>query len=262
MKRPVITLLSDFGIADHYVACMKGVILGICPDAELVDISHSITPYAIAEGAYTLAQAWHCFPEGTTHLAVVDPGVGGTRRPILAEVAGHRFVAPDNGVLSLVIDTDAKARVREITANRYFRKPISNTFHGRDIFAPIVARLACGLAPAKVGAVISDPILSIAKPKPARNGSWLGTVLKIDQFGNVITNFDRAAFQEVCAGRFRLKFGGKTVSHFCATYSEAPKGQLFALWGSSGYLEVSLNQSDAAQSLGVVPGAAAELISR
>src|SRR5580698_10812564 len=136
MKRPLITLLSDFGVADHYVASMKGVILSICPNANLIDITHEVTPFAIPEAAYTLAQAWQCFPKGTIHLAVVDPGVGSTRRPIVAEVAGHRFVAPDNGLLSMVLLARPRPRVREITAARYFRQPISNTFHGRDIFAP------------------------------------------------------------------------------------------------------------------------------
>src|ERR1035437_2831192 len=125
MKRPVITLLTDFGLADHYVAAMKGAILGICPQAELVDISHDITPFSIPEAAYTLAQAWHCFPRGTTHLAVVDPGVGSARRAIVAEVAGHRFVPPDNGLLGMILDSHPGARVREIGADRYFRQPVS-----------------------------------------------------------------------------------------------------------------------------------------
>src|SRR5580698_5609718 len=142
MKRPVITLLTDFGSADHYVGAMKGILLSICPDAQLVDISHEITPYAIAEAAFTLAQAWTCFPEGTVHLIVVDPGVGSARRPILAEAGGHYFVAPDNGVLTMLFASTAKHNAREITTARYFRKPVSQTFHGRDIFAPVAARLA------------------------------------------------------------------------------------------------------------------------
>src|SRR5271155_4547567 len=123
MKRPVITLLTDFGTRDHYAGAMKGVILGICPNAQLVDISHEITPYAITEAAFTLAQAWRCFPKGTVHLIVVDPGVGSARRPILAEAAGHRFVAPDNGVLTMLFDMEAAHKVRGITASRFFREP-------------------------------------------------------------------------------------------------------------------------------------------
>ena len=149
MKPTVITLLTDFGSADHYAGAMKGVLLGICPDAQLVDISHEITPYAIAEAAFSLAQAWTCFPEGTVHLIVVDPGVGSSRRPILAEAAGHCFVAPDNGVLTMLYDAAPAHAVREITASRYFRQPVSRTFHGRDIFAPVAAPLANGLAAAE-----------------------------------------------------------------------------------------------------------------
>src|SRR6185312_7794548 len=127
MKRPIITLLSDFGTSDHYVAAMKGVILGICPEAELVDITHDIAPYAIAEGAYTLAQAWRCFPKGTTHLAVVDPGVGTERRAILAEADGHRFVAPDNGLLCVILRAVSSAAVRLIRPSSFFRKAVSRT---------------------------------------------------------------------------------------------------------------------------------------
>src|SRR5580704_10785295 len=146
MKRPIVTLLTDFGLTDHYVAAMKGVILTICPAAELVDISHNVKAFSIPEAAYTLAQAWQSFPKGTTHLAVVDPGVGSARRPIVAVAGRHRFVAPDNGLLTMVLKANPGAKVREINAVQYFRKPVSSTFHGRDVFAPVAARLARGLA--------------------------------------------------------------------------------------------------------------------
>src|SRR5579863_1874272 len=165
MKRPVITLLTDFGSADHYAGAMKGVMLGICPDAQLVDISHEIAPYAITEAALTLSLAWTCFPEGTVHLVVVDPGVGSARRPIAVAAAGHYFVAPDNGVLTILYDAVGVREVREITASRYFRRPVSRTFHGRDIFAPVAAHLANGLAPAEFGDAIEDYVqLGFAKP--------------------------------------------------------------------------------------------------
>jgi S-adenosyl-L-methionine hydrolase (adenosine-forming) len=137
MPRPIITLLTDFGTADHYAAAMKGVMMCICPDAHLLDISHLVTPFAIPEAAYTLAQSWRLFPKGTIHVVVVDPGVGSARRPILAEAGGHLFVAPDNGVLSMVLGAVPEYTVREITASEYFRQPVSQTFHGRDIFAPV-----------------------------------------------------------------------------------------------------------------------------
>lgn len=260
MKRPVITLLTDFGLADHYVAAMKGVIVGICPEARLIDISHEIRPFAIAEAAWTLAQAWKCFPRGTTHLAVVDPGVGGARRPIVAEVAGHRFVAPDNGLLGMILAGDRSAKIREISAMRYFRQPVSQTFHGRDIFAPVAAHLAGGLAPARLGARISDPVVgSFTKPTRLGPGHWTGTVLKIDRFGNVITNLDWETFQGLAGTPFRLRIGRRTVTQFFSTYDGAVAGRPFALKGSSGYIEVSLNQSDAASFLSVIAGSSFDL---
>jgi S-adenosylmethionine hydrolase len=255
MKRPIVTLLTDFGLADHYVAAMKGVILGICPQAELVDISHEVTAYSIPEAAYTLMQAWRCFPKGTIHLAVVDPGVGSSRKAIVAEVAGHRFVAPDNGLLSLIQEFEPGIRIREITASRYFRKPASNTFHGRDVFAPIAAHLASGLAASKLGKLITNPVRGdFTKPTQIGPSIWMGAVLKVDRFGNVVTNFDWQTFQCISAGGFELRFGSQAVTHFHPTYSDAPARQLFATMGSAGYIEVSLNQQDAARSLGIVAG--------
>src|SRR5579871_4616372 len=132
MPRPIVTLATDFGLSDHYVGTMKGVILGICPQAQIVDISHDVAPFAIAEGAYVIAQAYRYFPKKTVHVVVVDPGVGGARRAIVAEAGGQLFVAPDNGVLAMIYARE-KHRVRVITNDRYFRKPVSRTFHGRDI---------------------------------------------------------------------------------------------------------------------------------
>ena len=260
MKQPVITLLTDFGLADHYVAAMKGVILSICPQARLVDISHEVTPFAIPEAAYTLAQAWQYFPRGTTHLAVVDPGVGSARRPIVAEIAGHRFVAPDNGLLSMVLAADPRAKVRAIVSQRYFRQPVSNTFHGRDIFAPIAAWLARGLAPARLGKRISDPArAAFARPIQLPDGRWQGTVLKVDRFGNVITNFDWATFRGIAYSPYKLKLGRRIVTTYYPTYSAAPAGQLFTVHGSTGYVEVSLNRGNAASVLDVSSGAAVTL---
>jgi hypothetical protein len=260
MKRPVITLLSDFGLADHYVAVMKGVILGICPDACLVDISHDITPFAIPEAAYTLAQAWRCFPIGTVHLAVCDPGVGSSRRAIVVEAAGHRFVAPDNGLLSMVLDAVRTAKIREISAIPYFRQPVSQTFHGRDIFAPVAAHLGNGLAASKLGKTISDPVRGdFAKPTQISTTHWTGTVLKIDRFGNIISNLDWDSFHAISECPFTIKLARRKVTHFYSNYSAAPEGQLFAMRGSSGYMEVSLNQSNAARKLSVGPGSTVEL---
>lgn len=256
MKEPLITLLTDFGLADHYVAAMKGVILGICPRARLIDISHQITPFAIPEGAYTLAQAWRYFPKGTVHLAVVDPGVGSARRAIAAEAAGHRFVAPDNGLLTMVLASVRGAKIHELTAHRYFREPVSHTFHGRDIFAPVAAHLAKGLDLARVGKPLVDPVMgNFAEPTQLTDGRWRGTVLSVDSFGNVITNFDWARFHEISTRPFRLKLASRTLTKYHPTYASVPSGELFVMLGSTGYVEISMNQARAASALKVSPGA-------
>jgi hypothetical protein len=256
MKEPVITLLTDFGLADHYVAAMKGVILGICPRARLIDITHQIAPFSISEGAYTLAQAWKNFPRGTVHLAVVDPGVGSARRAMAAEMEGHRFVAPDNGLLTMVLASGRGARIREISERRYFRAPVSSTFHGRDIFAPVAAHLAKGLALVRVGKPLADPVTGdFAKPVQLPDSRWRGTVLRVDTFGNIITNFDWAGFHEIGQRPFGLKLASRTLTKYSATYASAPTGRPFVMQGSTGYLEVSINKSNAAASLKVAPGA-------
>jgi hypothetical protein len=260
MKRPIITLMTDFGLADHYVAAMKGVILGICPQAELIDISHEITPFSIAEGAYTLAQAWQCFPKGTVHLAVVDPGVGTAREPIVVSTMQHSFVLPNNGLITLVLKNSGVSRTTHITNDRFFRKPVSDTFHGRDIFAPVAAHLARGLAPYRLGSVISNTIIAgFEKPKPIGRSGWRGVVLKVDRFGNVISNLDWATCSDIATNAFQLRIGRFIVKQFCNTYGSAPNGRFFALKGSSGYVEVSLNQANAAVKIGAVPGMPVEL---
>jgi S-adenosyl-L-methionine hydrolase (adenosine-forming) len=260
MKSPVITLLTDFGTSCHYAGAMKGVMLGICPGAQLVDISHEIRPYAIPEAAFTLAQAWECFPAGTVHLIVVDPGVGSERRPILLEAGGHRFVAPDNGVLTMLFEAAPRPRVREITASRYFRKPVSQTFHGRDIFAPGAAHLAKGLSPARFGKPIKDyQRLSFSKPVSTAPDRWSGFVLAVDRFGNVITNFDAESWPRLATGKFEMKVGKKIVSRLSSSYADVELGNLFIIAGSGGFLEISLNQGNAADALGIQPGGFVEL---
>jgi hypothetical protein len=260
MPRPIITLLTDFGTADHYAGAMKGVMMCICPDAQLLDISHDVTPFAIPEAAYTLAESWRMFPKGTIHVVVVDPGVGSARRPILAEAGGHFFVAPDNGVLSMVLDAVPEYSIREITATEYFRQPVSRTFHGRDIFAPVAAHLAAGVPPANFGERIDDAVrLGFGKPVRTAEGNWLGMVLKIDWFGNIVTNFNAEAFSWVREQPFELRVGSGSVRLYCSSYAAAPAGEVFAITGSGGYLEVSANEGSAAKMLGVEPGAPVEL---
>jgi S-adenosylmethionine hydrolase len=252
MNRPVITLLTDFGTTDHYVAAMKGVILGICPDAHLIDITHHIPPYKILEAAFTLSQAWPYFPPGSIHLVVVDPGVGSSRRPLLAEAGGHLFVAPDNGVLTLVRKATGGLKSREVTAERFFRHPISRTFHGRDIFAPSAAHLATGVPPAEFGTEIYDPvILPAADPVETSPRVWTGTILHVDHFGNIVTNFTETLFSNITDGHFEVMLGEYRICQFYKDYSSCRAGELFLIHGSSGYLEISARQANAASQVGI-----------
>jgi S-adenosylmethionine hydrolase len=260
MNRPVITLLTDFGTSDHYVGAMKGVMLGICPDAQLVDITHEIRPYQIADAAFTLSQAWPYFPAGSIHLIVVDPGVGSSRRPLVAEADGHIFVAPDNGVLTLVQNSAAGFNARQISAERFFRQPVSRTFHGRDIFAPVAAHLAQGVRPEEFGNRIGDPVtLPFANPLRTGPESWTGTVLHVDRFGNIVTNFRWPDFSEVVRTRFEIGISASRVNVYYANYSSAAQGEFFVINGSSGYLEISSNQQDAASLLAVSAGSEIKL---
>src|SRR5580704_16890702 len=189
MARPIVTLTTDFGLSDHFVGVMKGVILGIQPAAQLIDISHGVQPYDIADGAFTIVQAYRYFPKKTVHVVVVAPGVGSARRPLLAEVAGQYFVAPDNGVLSMIFARE-QPKVRHITSERYFLDPVSRTFHGRDLFSPVAAHLAAGVKPAKFGQRIEDYIrASFEQPAQTSQHIWTGIILKADHFGNLVTNF-------------------------------------------------------------------------
>src|SRR5580698_831658 len=196
MPARILTLTTDFGVSDHYVGVMKGVILGICPDAQIVDISHQVSPYAIAEGAFLIAQAYPAFPRGTIHVVVVDPGVGSDRRPVLVEAAGQFFVTPDNGVLAMIFARE-KHVVREISNAQYFRIPVSQTFHGRDIFAPVAAHIAAGVGASSIGGTITDYVRpSFGKPRQAGPSTWTGEILHVDRFGNVVTNFHGDDFPE------------------------------------------------------------------
>jgi S-adenosyl-L-methionine hydrolase (adenosine-forming) len=239
---------------------MKGVMLGICPGAQLIDISHEIAPYAITEGAFTLAQAWSCFPPGSVHMVVVDPGVGSARRPIAVEAAGHYFVAPDNGVLTMLYEVVPVHEVREITAIRFFRQPVSRTFHGRDIFSPIAAHLAAGVAFTELGETITDYVrLGFAKPARTGEKTWSGTILKVDRFGNLVTNLDSASWQHLGEHKFELRIGWHAVTGVAQSYAGMGAGEIFVIAGSSGLLEVSANQASAAQMLKARAGDTIEL---
>lgn len=259
MAKPILTLTTDFGLADHYVGTMKGVILGICPEAQVVDVSHDVNPFEIGEGAYLIAQAYRYFPKKTVHVVVVDPGVGTSRRPIVMEAAGQYFVAPDNGVLAMVYGQE-KHRIRLISNDRYFRQPVSRTFHGRDIFAPVAAHLAAGVTPARLGKIIDDYLRpSFEKPQRSGKRTWSGRILKIDRFGNIITNFYTGDFPDLERRDFSMAIGPHQIGILAHNYEECGPGELFLIAGSSGYLEVSVNQGSAAKRIGCETGAAAEL---
>jgi S-adenosylmethionine hydrolase len=256
----IITLTTDFGLADHFVGVMKGVILGIHPAAQLIDISHGVQPYDIADGAFTIAQAYRYFPKKTIHVVVVDPGVGSARRPLLAEIAGQYFVAPDNGVLSMVFAREQAVQVRHITNERYFLEPVSRTFHGRDVFSPVAAHLAAGVTPAQFGMRIEDYIrATFDKPTHTGKHQWRGAILKVDHFGNLATNFHLDDFPAIRTHAFALNVGMQSITRLALTFSECDPGELFVVVGSSGYLEVAASQASAAKTLGCGPGSPVEL---
>jgi S-adenosylmethionine hydrolase len=259
LRNPVITLMTDFGLRDHYVAAMKGVILSICPEARIIDVTHEVSAYEMTEAAFLLSQTWSYFPRKTVHVVVVDPGVGSMRRPIFAEVDGHRFIAPDNGVLTPVLTREG-CKVRFITQTRYFRETLSQTFHGRDIFAPVAAHVACGVAAARLGPRIDNYLrLTIERPNRTARRGWTGAILHIDHFGNVVTNFPVTEFPHIEDQPFEVTVGFRTVEKLARNYAEMPAGELFAIVGSSGYLEIAVNQASAAKMLGCETGAPVEI---
>jgi S-adenosylmethionine hydrolase len=259
MPNRIITLTTDFGTSDHFVGTMKGVILSIQPTARIVDLTHEVPPFEIPDGGFTIAQAYRYFPKKTIHVVVVDPGVGSTRRPLLAEMAGQYFIAPDNGLLSMIFSREP-AKVRHITNERYFLKPLSRTFHGRDVFAPVAAHLALGVLPARFGPRIEDH-LRLTFDRPTRTGkrTWTGSVLKIDRFGNIITNLHIGDFPQVNTRPFELNVGLRIVTRLALTFTDCAPEELYVLVGSSGYLEVAINQGSAAKLLGCGAGSPVEL---
>ena len=259
MRKAIVTLTTDFGLSDHYVGTMKGVILSICPQAQIVDISHDVKPFEIGEGAYAIAQAYRYFPRKTVHVVVVDPGVGTSRRPILMEAAGQCFVAPDNGALAAVYGSEPH-KIRLISNEKYFLKPVSRTFHGRDVFAPVAAHLALGVAPSRMGRIVKDYLRPVFE-KPQRTGkrTWTGRILRIDRFGNVVTNFHTSEFPDLEQRNFTLTLGPCAVGVMARNYAECGPGELFAIEGSAGYVEVSEGQGSAAKRIGCESGAAVEL---
>ncbi|HKC64066.1 MAG TPA: SAM-dependent chlorinase/fluorinase [Pyrinomonadaceae bacterium] len=249
----MITLLTDFGTADYFVGAMKGVILTINPDASLVDITHEIAPQNILSGAFTLSAVYKNFPEGTIHVAVVDPGVGSHRRAIVVSARKQYFVGPDNGLFSFIFDEGKEARVFHATNEDYFHHPVSNTFHGRDIFAPVAAALSKGIRPEKLGPEITDYIrLPNLKPNLIGAGKLEASIIHIDRFGNCITNLTRRYITDEWIARgLTLTVNGRKITSFRRFFAEETDASdnLFAIWGSAGYLEIASNRASAAEIL-------------
>jgi hypothetical protein len=247
----IITLTTDFGLSDPFVGIMKGVILGIAPNAQLVDISHDIDSYDILQAAFLIETSFRYFPDGTVHIVVVDPGVGSARRPIAAVSYGQMFVAPDNGVLSGVFESE----VYDIRNHGLFLSPVSRTFHGRDVFAPVAAHLARGTPIGSVGTRVRDFVRNPI-PRPQLQGDKLvGAVLRIDKFGNIITNLRRTDLKP----DFTIRVAGQPITSFYETFSQAGAEEFFAVLGSAGYIELALNQGSAADRLNVKRGAEIEV---
>ena len=254
MARPLIALLTDFGLRDHYAGTMKGVALGICPDITFVDISHDVPPHDVLAGALELAATFRYFPAATIFLVVVDPGVGSARRGIAADTGDYRFVAPDNGVLTVVLDQMKPKRIVELTDRRYARPTISRTFEGRDRFAPAAAWLAKGINLTALGRPAGS-LIRLEIPAPATSAEGIaGEVLRVDRFGNLITNIDTALIENL-SGPAHIDVGGRQLSRIVSTYADVQPGDLCALVGSSDHLEIAVNGGSAAEILSLGRGA-------
>jgi S-adenosyl-L-methionine hydrolase (adenosine-forming) len=254
----LITMTTDFGVSDHFVGTMKGVILAINPSAQIVDICNSVHSFDILDGALTIAQSYRYFPTDAVHMVIVDPGVGTNRRPLLVVAEKHMFLAPDNGVLSLVYEREERLSVRHITADHYFLQPMSNTFHGRDLFAAVAGWLSKGVEVAKFGEEINDFVrFSAPKPKPVNDKLMKGVVLKADKFGNLITNFTPREVPQLFEAEpppFKILIGKSEITRIRPTYAGGAAGELFGVLGSMGFLEIAANRSSAARLVGADKG--------
>ena len=257
MANAIITLTTDYGTNDHLVGTLKGVILKINPDVTIIDITHNVTPFDLLDGALTIGAAYSYFPPKTIHVVVVDPGVGTERRPLLVSGQNQYYVAPDNGVLSVVYEREqGNLVVRHANAEHYFLQPVSKTFHGRDIFAPVAAWLSKGWQTASMGDEIQDfKRFGLPKPKET-DGVVKGVVLRADAFGNLITNFRAEDLPDAASAEasIKLQVGNQPVTRLVDTFARGNNGELIAYLGSSGYLEIGVNKGSAARTLGLGRG--------
>lgn len=248
----IVTLLTDFGLKDEYVGVMKGVMLGINPCVRIVDISHAVTSFDVVHAAFVIDSAFQFFPQGTIHVAVVDPGVGGARKIVCLRKAGHQFVVPDNGLISMVLQRDGQAQINLVTNPDYFLKTVSNTFHGRDILAPAAAHLSLGLSPDRLGPrlnLMDLKMLDLQGPAIGSAGELIGKIIAIDHFGNLITNIDFSAIEKLTLGNpgmlVSMRLGACKIEGISKSYDSVGPGCPVALFGSRGFLEISVNQSNA-----------------
>jgi S-adenosyl-L-methionine hydrolase (adenosine-forming) len=254
---PMITLLTDFGVLDYFVPAVKGTIFTINPQVQIADITHEIPPHDIASAAFILAACYLDFPRDTIHLVVVDPGVGSQRRAIVVQAGAYLFVGPDNGVFSYVYARESRVRVIHITREQFFRQGVSQTFHGRDIFAPVAAWLSRGLSPDALGDDIHD-YFKLEIPQPEIISDRIeGRIIHVDRFGNCITNItaDELSLERVNQSAIKMDFAGREITRFCTHFAESADGtELFAYIGSAGYWEIAVWCGSAAELTGAQVG--------
>jgi S-adenosylmethionine hydrolase len=255
---PLITLTTDFGDASPYAAVLKGVILSINPMARVLDLSHRIRPQDLRHASYFLATVVPHFPAGTIHVCVVDPGVGSDRAAICVDAGGQRLVGPDNGIFTGTVRHFGGACARQLADRRFWRAEVSNTFHGRDIFAPVAAHLSLGVDPRELGPVLSDPVQLPSHSAVTFGNRWRGEVQFVDDFGTVLTNIPAAGVKSLPA---RVSFGGEPPHplRWVRTYAEAAPGELVSLFSSDGFFEVAEVNGNAARRLGVSEGVPVEI---
>jgi len=256
LRGPIITLLTDFGTADYFVGAVKGVILSLNPRARIVDLTHEIAAQDIEAAAFTLLAAYKSFPKGTVHVAVVDPGVGSTRRGIAVVAGDQLFVGPDNGIFSYIYERESKFKLYELTNASFFREPVSPTFHGRDIFAPVAAALSNGVKVVELGEELGDPVRLAPLALEQRGSQLLARIIHIDRFGNCVTNITSEVLtpKMIDAGA-HLVVKGKKITSFRNFFAESgSRAQLFGVWGSAGFLELAISKGSAAEFLKATRG--------
>jgi S-adenosylmethionine hydrolase len=244
----IITLLTDFGLNDEYVGTMKGVILSVNPFATIIDITHNIDPHDIIQAAFTIKSSYKFFPKGTVHVVIVDPGVGGSRAIIAIEMAGHIFIAPDNGILTLLVEEGNIVEIIRVDNKKFFLKSISQTFHGRDIFAPVSGHISSGTKINNIGTPINKNELvklSIPEPEISNKGELVGAIVSIDHFGNLITNIDSNCLRNFCrpdAGKKpEIRIGNSKITDLSKSYEDNGSNSPLVIIGSRGYLEIAIN---------------------